>query len=208
MAARDVVLDGVELIGAGGNITLLAYGEAAHPGFTAADIIAGIPLGGTERGARGGHRLRARRRGLGLLGQDPGRFRCQRDRSLDRVDGPSRFWPTRTTHRPPRVPPHRHPGEVLHLAGPEPVTSLWISGTGAQESSASPRRILCRDVEVLAGRRLLCYSWNLPATKKGRCVIVGRIAVLGAGVLTSSPAGGPATAGARAVTVPPVRRDP
>ena len=48
MAARKVVPDDVDLIGPDGNITLIAYGQADNPGFTAADIVAGTPLGQAE----------------------------------------------------------------------------------------------------------------------------------------------------------------
>lgn len=48
MAAREVVPDDIDLIGPDGNITLIAYGKADNPGFTAADIVAGIPLAEAE----------------------------------------------------------------------------------------------------------------------------------------------------------------
>jgi hypothetical protein len=48
MAAREVVPDDVDLIGPDGNITVIAYGQADNPGFTAADIVAGVPLGEAE----------------------------------------------------------------------------------------------------------------------------------------------------------------
>lgn len=93
-------------------------------------------------------------------------------------------------------------GSSEHMASFEPTARSPPPGTGCSPGPPAERPGRCPEPlrGTLAGRLLLCYSWN-PHAARRRCVIVDENAVLGAGTLGPAPARGPVGTGAQELTV-------